>query len=193
MTTFLAHSAGSMPPVPPQTYLKHVSEVAKRIKENVDHLLCNYKGDADFLLKTVLAAAIFHDLGKLDDENQKVLSQGGGKCLPINHVDAGTAVLLDNDLVESALIAYSHHIGLQSIPEEQAKAQLFLRDPELIARTAQYKDEYLSRHKQSGADKFDIDLFRSSDWNGISRRVALSRSEERRVGKESRSRWSPYH
>jgi len=29
--------------------------------------------------------------------------------------------------------------------------------------------------------------------NGISSRVSVSRSEERRVGKECRSRWSPYH
>jgi len=174
MTTFLAHSARSMPPVPPQTYFKHVSEVVKRTKENLDHLLSHYKGDANFFNETVRAAAIFHDLGKLDDENQKVLSQGGGKCLPINHVDAGTADLLENDLVESALIAYSHHIGLQSIPEEQAKAELFLRDPELISRTTQYKDEYLSRHVQSGVDNLDIHSFNSSDWNGISRRIALS-------------------
>ena len=37
-------------------------------------------------------------------------------------------------------------------------------------------------------------------WNGIAvldqaklRQIVLTRSEERRVGKECRSRWSPYH
>ena len=39
----------------------------------------------------------------------------------------------------------------------------------------------------------DIELsFRESVF-GAERRVLLSRSEERRVGKECRSRWSPYH
>src|SRR3712207_3074774 len=31
------------------------------------------------------------------------------------------------------------------------------------------------------------------NWGGITRRARLERSEERRVGKECRSRWSPYH
>src|SRR5258706_8160778 len=30
-------------------------------------------------------------------------------------------------------------------------------------------------------------------WNGTDEKVRMSRSEERRVGKECRSRWSPYH
>src|SRR5256885_7918083 len=46
------------------------------------------------------------------------------------------------------------------------------------------------------------DLKRSPDWPGLSRKSFttvlerpqwLARSEERRVGKECRSRWSPYH
>ena len=53
--------------------------------------------------------------------------------MPINHVDAGTANLLAIDFAESALIAYAHHIGLQSIPEEQKKEDLFLRDPNLYS------------------------------------------------------------
>src|SRR5271157_6592726 len=104
MAIFLAHSAGKNPPVPPQTYFEHVSEVMRRVEENVDHLLRYYKGDANYFHEAVRVAAVSHDLGKLDDENQKVLSQGGGKGLPINHVDAGTANLLSNNFVESALL-----------------------------------------------------------------------------------------
>ena len=39
------------------------------------------------------------------------------------------------------------------------------------------------------------DLIKSPTTNGIIHRIARgsSRSEERRVGKECRSRWSPYH
>lgn len=174
MTIFLAHSAGKNPPVPPQTYFKHVSEVMKRVEENVDHLLCYYKGDANYYHEAVRVAAISHDLGKLDDENQKVLSRGGGKGLPINHVDAGTANLLSHNYVESALLVYAHHIGIQSIPEEQAKAELFLRDPNLVARTKQYLVHYLSKHTISGLGKLEKPADGVSDWNGLTRRIALS-------------------
>jgi len=34
---------------------------------------------------------------------------------------------------------------------------------------------------------------RTAASNGVSRNTNFSRSEERRVGKECRSRWSPYH
>ena len=35
--------------------------------------------------------------------------------------------------------------------------------------------------------------FKVSDYSGIKYFKDLTRSEERRVGKECRSRWSPYH
>lgn len=174
MRAFLAHSAGKIPPVPPQTYFKHVSEVMRRVEENVDHLLRYYKGDASYFHEAVRVAAFSHDLGKLDDENQKVLSQGGGKGLPINHVDAGTASLLINNFVESALLVHSHHIGMQSIPEEQAKAELFLRDPNVATRTEQYLVDYLSKHTISGLGKLEKPADGVSDWNGLTRRIALS-------------------
>ncbi len=174
MAEWLAHSKGKNPPVPPQTYKKHISEVLKRTEENVENLSPFYKGDLNFFREAVRAAAIYHDLGKLDDDNQIMLSKGGGKGLPINHVDAGTKNLLDNDLVESALIAYAHHIGLQSIAEEQAKAELFLRDPNLEARTEQCLNEYLSKHIKSGCENIIKNTDRTSDWNGLTRRIALS-------------------
>src|SRR5256886_5865580 len=39
--------------------------------------------------------------------------------------------------------------------------------------------------------KFGIHFFFGSEWDPVS--GAFGRSEERRVGKECRSRWSPYH
>ena len=41
-------------------------------------------------------------------------------------------------------------------------------------------------------DALDGLIGRMTDFGGIQFRV-LNRSEERRVGKECRSRWSPYH
>ena len=48
------------------------------------------------------------------------------------------------------------------------------------------------RGKLSGtADRPRLNIFRSN--TGIYAQVIDDRSEERRVGKECRSRWSPYH
>lgn len=174
MAEWLAHSKGKNPPVPPQTYKKHISEVLKRAEENIENLSPYYKGDLNYFQNTVRAAAIYHDLGKLDDDNQKILSKGGSGGLPINHVDAGTSYLLNNDLVESALLVYSHHIGLQSIPDEQAKQELFLRDINSYKRTEQYLKEYVYRHIQSGCANLNKDNEINSDWNGLTRRIALS-------------------
>jgi CRISPR-associated endonuclease/helicase Cas3 len=174
MAVLLAHSAGKNPPVPPQPYLTHVSNVLRRVMENTERLSPYYGGDLNYFREAVRASAIFHDLGKLDDENQKILLRGGGRGLPVNHVDAGTANLLANDLAESALIAYAHHIGLQSIPEERAKEELFLRDPNLVTRTEQYLADYLSKHINSGSGKLEKTADGVSDWTGLTRRIALS-------------------
>ncbi|GIK60569.1 MAG: DEAD/DEAH box helicase family protein [Ignavibacteriota bacterium] len=174
MTEWLAHSKGKNPPVPAQSYYKHISEVLRRAEKNIKNLASYYKGNYEYLFEAVRAAALFHDLGKLDDDNQKVLFIGGGKGLPINHVDAGTKNLVNNDLVESALIVYAHHIGLQSIPQERSKAELFLRDPNLETRTEQYLKDYLSKHIQSGCENINKHIDRASDWNGLTRRIALS-------------------
>lgn len=174
MVEWLAHSRGKNPPVPPQTYKKHISEVLRRAEKNIENLSPYYKGDLNYLWGAVRAAAIYHDLGKLDDENQKILSKGTSDGLPINHVDAGTSHLLNNDLVESAFLVYSHHFGLQSIPDEQAKQELFLRDVNTYSRTEQYLNEYLSRHSQSVCENFNKMDEANSDWNGLTRRIALS-------------------
>lgn len=174
MAEWLAHSKGNNPPVPPQTYKKHISEVLRRTEENVENLLPYYKGNLNYFRNAVRAAAIYHDLGKLDDDNQKILSKGGGDGLPINHVDAGTSHLLNNDLVESAFLVYSHHNGLKSIPDEQAKMELFLRDAQINKHTDKFLNSYLEKHIQSVCENIVKTSNINSDWNGLTRRIALS-------------------
>ena len=41
--------------------------------------------------------------------------------------------------------------------------------------------------------KYDLYILSSSPWENPTALVDTTRSEERRVGKECRSRWSPYH
>lgn len=173
---WLAHSAEKdrKQATPAQLYSEHITNVSQRVNENIDCLLPYYAGNAEFFRVSVRAAAIFHDLGKLDDENQKILSRGRGKPLPINHVDSGTVHLLDKDLVESSLLVYSHHRGLPSIPAEQAKEEFFFRDPDIVDITGRNLCEYLSRHIESGLGSLGNIPNDSSDWNGLTRRIALS-------------------
>lgn len=173
MTDFLAHSAGRNPPVPPQSYSLHIANVLARAEENISHLDGYYKGDFLFFRETVREAATFHDLGKLDEANQQALVDNRKRKLDFNHVDAGTAFLVKNNWVESALMVYSHHIGLQSIPDENAKGEFFLRDPETYERTELYLTEYLNRHSKT-FNSAALDPPKISDWNGLTRRIALS-------------------
>ena len=56
--------------------------------------------------------------------------------------------------------------------------------PELDVTAQEYTDAMtLSGTKVEGFTKLDADLDK----------IVVGRSEERRVGKECRSRWSPYH
>jgi CRISPR-associated endonuclease/helicase Cas3 len=173
MTRYLAHSAGKSPPVPPQEYSVHISNVLRSVEENVNRLSLYYKGDATFFRQAVRVAAVYHDLGKLDDDFQAILEKNTHERPP-NHVDAGTASLLEKDLVESAFLVYSHHKGLWSIPDEQAKSELFLRDPNTLDRTTKNLVLYVSRHAQCVQDTLPAEALGPSDWNGLTRRIALS-------------------
>ena len=66
-----------------------------------------------------------------------------------------------------------------------------------IARTIKRLDQMLTAAMNDSFTETDFDESRLSALeNRLARYLAassLSRSEERRVGKECRSRWSPYH
>lgn len=173
MTEYLAHSGRKKPPVPPQRYVDHILNVLKRAEENINGFGKYYLGDFTFLRETVRAAALFHDLGKLDEEFQRVLATNAREATP-NHVDAGTAYLIQRNLVEAAFLVYAHHIGLQSIPEESAKAELFLRDPDLFEQTNRQLPEFLSKHSSCLLPEISAECKSQSDWTGLTRRVALS-------------------
>jgi CRISPR-associated endonuclease/helicase Cas3 len=108
---YLAHS--SKENFPPQTYAAHVSGVRSRA-EQYSAEAAQYAVRGGSMLENVTrSAAYLHDLGKLDSKNQAVL-HGETKAhhLPLNHVDAGTAELLEKGCLYPALIVHSHHQGL---------------------------------------------------------------------------------
>lgn len=173
MREYLAHSGRKKPPVPPQKYADHVFNVLRRVDENVSSLVMYYRGDVTFFRETVRAAALFHDLGKLDEQFQRILTTNAKEATP-NHVDAGTGYLIERNLVEAAFLVYAHHIGLQSIPEERAKAELFLRDADLFEQTNRRLQEFKSRHDSCSLPDVPDGRHLQSDWTGLTRRIALS-------------------
>lgn len=120
----LAHSAKD--DIPAQSYREHVCNVYEMAFDNAAKAGAYSKYNT--LMKDAVAiAALYHDLGKLAPENQKVLKSCVKESLPLNHVDAGVAALQSSGFSWAenlaALFVYSHHIGLQSLPDENAKGK----------------------------------------------------------------------
>ena len=72
--------------------------------------------------------ALYHDLGKLAEENQKELHKEGIKSghLPVNHVDAGAAFLKTKgqEALCSLILVYAHHQGLPDFTVEENRAEM---------------------------------------------------------------------
>jgi len=148
----LAHSARFG--CPTQSYFEHISEVVRRAIINAAGA-APYSQHGKLLLSTVHAAALYHDLGKIDKDNQKVLGGKRNAHLPINHTDAGTAYLLQKKSIVSALCVLAHHRpGLPSIPKENSEIQKFRvrnaieKEGETVwERTNASLGEYIKKHE----------------------------------------------
>jgi CRISPR-associated endonuclease/helicase Cas3 len=133
----LAHSAQGGNP--PQAYADHIGSVichpAYGATVNAAHVARYRPRDGQAFVQTVGLAAEYHDLGKLDERNQAVLSQSSKEGLPVNHVDAGVCHLLAEKATRwAALLVYGHHAyrphcGLPPI-----------RDPRKIPLDDQFRD-----------------------------------------------------
>lgn len=133
---YLAHSARD--DIPAQKYAEHVSNVYDSSYRYAQEC-STYAYDSELLMDIVRQSATVHDMGKLEQANQIELHGNHGHALSLNHVDAGTAWLLNNDNIYSptaAVTVYSHHIGLPSFPKEEAqKGNDMFRDVKLQKHT----------------------------------------------------------
>ncbi|RJQ14664.1 MAG: CRISPR-associated endonuclease Cas3'' [Nitrospiraceae bacterium] len=145
----LAHSARYG--YPKQSYLEHVSEVMRMAKVFASgvlpHIACG-----ELFMSSVCTSAEYHDLGKIDAANQKVLSDKPQKKLPVKHEDAGTALLLKSHL-PAALSVFAHHGGIPSIWEELSKEHKFRNVNRVISSNKTLMDitnenlrDYLTKH-----------------------------------------------
>ncbi len=171
----LAHSANDKKGIQAQLYKDHILGVLSRAKDNVVDMIkyCSLENKSN-LIDIVVWAAYYHDLGKLDDENQEVLNGiKKARHLPINHVDAGVAYLKEIEKkIESALLVLSHHRGLPSIIEELSREHKF-RDVEIMDKTNNNLNYYLEIHRME-ANASLSDYKQTATPDGLLRRLCLS-------------------
>ena len=151
---FLAHSPQGKRGIPAQPYGEHIEKVMDSAFRHASELT-THATDGGLLKLAVRLAAEFHDLGKLDPENQAVLSIGGNDRLPLNHVDAGVAHLLKKDPPQlaaqlAAILVFSHHRGLPDCNEhrtlEAGKPFRDLESDESGRVTKDHTDEQLREY-----------------------------------------------
>jgi CRISPR-associated endonuclease/helicase Cas3 len=191
---WLAHSA---PPKAaekgPQPYRSHVENVRAGAVARAKRLLSFAVGEgaaqASTILEAVSFAAEYHDIGKLDDENQAPLTSGRGGRLAWDHIDAGVAHSLNCGNVCAAWIIRAHHApGLSSAPNERFQEHGALRGKrdrgeagrhlhpgfhkELVERTERFLTTYLLRHQESGANGHSAEHL--PEIHGLTLRLLLS-------------------
>lgn len=147
MIEYFAHSPKDG--YPAQTYAQHINGVLERTRRHASDAARYSPADGVLLLKTAEIAAVYHDLGKLDEENQIILSgQKKAKRLPLNHADAGAAFLLDDasPALLAAVSVAAHHLGLPDFYKESIREGSAFRDDNIKARVDAALLEYSQIH-----------------------------------------------
>lgn len=181
----LAHSAPT-PDRDPQSYAAHVRGAEKRAviaaEEVKPFILDSAKAEA--FVRTVSDAVPFHDLGKLDRDNQAALAKGRHGKLQWDHIDAGVAHLMACGAEAAAWLVRAHHSpGLPSKSEHfsrlmEGRKLRGRRDNcdldthrEQIARTDRTLSELLQTHRIEVGEHVPA---RSGADHGLFLRLALS-------------------
>lgn len=168
-----------------QTYYEHVSNVRQQVIDNAKDAVVYYHGERDVFVKWIDDAAVYHDLGKLDNVNQTILQTRSQERLPIDHDDAGVAALLKLGQRESAVLVAAHHAGLFSKSGERPpnKRRLFRneRQPSILNGDSvdnhvdSHLKDYLIAHEKAGLSTIAPTSHKQQLHRcGFTRRVALS-------------------
>jgi CRISPR-associated endonuclease Cas3-HD len=132
---------------PAQLYETHILDVTRRALRYAEEISSYNKQDGEALKSLAETAAHWHDLGKLDEDNQAVLSgKKAAKRLPKKHWDAGSAFLNEHNPFAAAAV-YSHHTGYDDFSAENVREGHAFRVEEQIQETNQLLDGFISIHK----------------------------------------------
>ncbi len=130
---YIAHTPPKdNPELKPHLYAEHIDE-ALGYGMGLCYYLLSFSnlGDSERedLEKTLTAAIMLHDMGKLDDENQQVFRGEVTGRLPVDHIEAGVAVAADmkNELL-GWLIRGHHSPGLPSKKSEKYFIKQLVRE-----------------------------------------------------------------
>lgn len=148
---WLARSADAQKGQAAQPYARHVLGVQAYAERSVLPLVPLLPpAMLDGLRASLFPAAEFHDLGKLDDEDQAVLKgERKSKTLPIIHSDAGVVELLRQQRVQAALLVASHHVGLLNLVAEMNRGDNFFRVEDPSRRMRGPLEVLLTRHREA--------------------------------------------
>lgn len=175
MTEYFAHSPKDG--YPAQKYAEHVGGVLERVRRYASDTARYSPDDGDLLYRTAELAAIYHDLGKLDKDNQPILSgEKKARRLPLNHADAGAAFFLDDahvDLLAAVSIA-AHHRGLPDFCMESIREDSTFRDDDIKAQIDAALSEYAQIHGRIINENPPIESAMPSGDSSVFLRMLLS-------------------
>ena len=142
---------------PAQPYTEHVQDVVIRVQEIAKRVAKYGKKDGCLLQKIAKISAQYHDLGKLESENQLVLNgDKSARALPYHHQDAGVAHFLNDEHLCSlaAVVISAHHTGLPDFIEEENRGGHAFRDSEFWEKTDALLLELEKVHNSLIPDRF---------------------------------------
>jgi CRISPR-associated endonuclease/helicase Cas3 len=90
-------------------YSRHIQCVRAGTRNRAKAMLGHANGQPPELLDALDVAAAFHDLGKLDTDNQRALQTGRNARMPWDHIDAGVAHLGQAGNWMAAWLVRAHH------------------------------------------------------------------------------------
>ncbi len=131
--SYIAHTPPKdNPELAPHLYAEHISEALMYGLDLFDYILSFSElnnQEKEELHKTMTAAIMLHDMGKLDEKNQKVFRGEVDGQLPVDHIEAGVAVAADmkNELL-GWLIRGHHAPGLPSKKSEKYFIKQLVRE-----------------------------------------------------------------
>lgn len=149
MTEYYAHS--SKDGFPAQTYQQHIKGVVENVRRFAHEAAIFSVNDGNLLIDSSVIGAAYHDLGKLDQKNQLVLSgKETANILPVNHADAGAAFLMSESINQllSAVAVYAHHKGLPDFVRERIRGESMFRNSKIKDLVDASLTKYAQTHEK---------------------------------------------